>query len=136
TSPHRVCALIRTTMDTIYHSWTTTKAAFISIMAVISLCGCTAAQTNETSYFVDVTDTHVPADPEAHALDAALADVDNDGDLDIILALEAAPNRLYLNDGSGVLTWKKNAFVEAAHDMEHIRLSDFDNDGILDAVFV
>lgn len=123
-------------MHTIHNSRTTTKAAFISIMAVISLYGCTAAQTNETNFFLDVTDTHVPADPEAHALDAALADVDNDGDLDIILALEAAPNRLYLNDGTGVLTWKKNAFVEASHDMEHIRLADFDNDGILDAVFV
>lgn len=78
----------------------------------------------------------MPADPEAHALDVAMADVDRDGDLDVILALEAVPNRLYLNDGKGVLTWKRGAFIEASHDMEHIKIADFDKDGILDCIFV
>src|SRR5690606_40902521 len=105
-------------------------------LAVLSLFADAPAQTVETDYFMDVTATHVPTDPDAHALDAALADVDNDGDLDVILALEAQPNRLYLNDGKGVLTWKKGVFVEESHDMEHIRLADFDNDGILDCIFV
>lgn len=105
-------------------------------MALICLYGCATAQPNETRYFRDVTDTHVPADPDAHALDAAMGDVDNDGDLDVIVALEAAPNRLYLNDGKGVLTWKKGVFTEASHDMEHIRLADFNNDDILDCIFV
>lgn len=101
------------------------------------LCyGCATAQPNQTDYFLDVTGTHVPTDPDAHALDAAMADVDNDGDLDVILALEAAPNRLYLNDGTGRLTWKKDVFTNASHDMEHIRIADFDSDGILDCIFV
>ena len=107
-----------------------------SALAAVCLYGCAMAQPNETAYFRDVTDTHVPHDPDAHALDAALADVDNDGDLDVLLALEGAPNRLYLNDGQGVLTWKKGAFMDAAHDMEHVRVADFDGDGILDCIFV
>ena len=105
-------------------------------LTIFGWYGYVTAQTAETDYFVDVTTTHVPADPDTHALDAALADVDNDGDLDVILALESAPNRLYLNDGKGVLTWKKGVFTEASHDTEHIRIADFDNDGILDCIFV
>ena len=111
------------------------RGIFINAIAVFALYGCTA-QSSQTNYFRDVTDTHMPADPDAHALDAALADVDKDGDQDVILALEAAPNRLYLNDGKGVFTWKKGAFAEASHDMEHIRIADFDNDGNPDCIFV
>ncbi|WP_257657329.1 FG-GAP repeat domain-containing protein [Parapedobacter lycopersici] len=123
-------------MKTIHLRQTTAKCMFIIAAATTSLYGCAVAQSDETAYFRDVTATHVPADPDAHALDAALADVDNDGDLDVILALEAAPNRLYINDGNGVLTWKKGAFTEVSHDMEHIRIADMDNDGILDCIFV
>ena len=108
----------------------------LNAAAILLSYGCAVAQSDETQYFRDVTATHVPADPNAHTLDVAMADVDNDGDLDVILALEEAPNRLYINDGNGVLTWKKGAFVEAAHDMEHIRLADFNKDGILDYIFV
>jgi hypothetical protein len=112
------------------------KAVCIQMIAMFCLYGCAAPQANETSYFRDVTNTHVPTDPEAHALDAAMADVDGDGDLDVVLALEVAPNRLYINDGKGMLTWKKGAFTNVSHDTEHIRMADFDHDGVLDCVFV
>jgi hypothetical protein len=90
----------------------------------------------KTKYFKDVTATHVPLDPEAHALDVALADVNGDGHLDAILALEALPNRLYLNDGTGRFTWKQGVFADKKHDTEHVRVADFDKDGNLDAIFV
>lgn len=90
----------------------------------------------ETDYFRDVTATHVPLDPEAHILEVAFADVDGDGDLDVIAALEADENRLYLNDGSGKLAWKKGIFKAAKHDSEHVRVVDFDGDDQLDVVFV
>lgn len=90
----------------------------------------------ETDYFRDVTATHVPYDPEAHILEVAFADVDGDSDLDVIAALEADENRLYLNDGSGKLTWKKDIFKAAKHDSEHVRVADFDGDGQLDVLFV
>lgn len=122
-------------MKTIHISWAA-KSVCIHLLAVICLSGCVAAQSNETSYFREVTDTHVPVDPEAHALDAVMADVDSDGDLDVVLALEAAPNRLYVNDGKGRLTWKKGAFTDLSHDTEHIRIADFDHDGVLDCIFV
>ena len=65
------------------------------------------AQQNETPWFRDVTETNVPIDGREHALDIAFVDVDVDGDLDAVLALESEPNRLYLNNGKGVFTWKK-----------------------------
>lgn len=94
------------------------------------------SQSVETKYFKDVTAIHLPIDESAHTLDVALADVNGDGHLDAILALENLPNRLYLNDGTGKFTWKKGVFSEESHDTEHIRIGDFDKDGNLDVIFV
>ncbi len=94
------------------------------------------SQSTETKYFKDVTTTHLPVDPEAHPLDVVLVDVNKDGHLDAVLALENLPNRLYLNDGTGKFTWKKGVFAEKSHDTEHVRAGDFDKDGNLDFVFV
>lgn len=111
---------------------------FYTITCAISvMVSCTASsQSIETKYFKDVTATHLPLDEEAHTLDVVLADVNGDGHLDAILALEALPNRLYLNDGTGKFTWKKGAFADKSHDTEHVRVADFDKDGNLDAIFV
>jgi len=86
--------------------------------------------------FRDVTATHLPQAPELHALDIALADFDRDGDLDAALAVEGAPNRLYLNDGQGRFAWRDGAFGRQPHDTEHVRAADFDRDGLIDLVFV
>lgn len=104
----------------------------LSFAVIFNAC----SQSVETKYFKDVTSTHVPQDAEAHALDVALVDVNGDGHLDAILALEALPNRLYLNDGTGKFTWKKGVFAEKKHDTEHVRMADFDQDGSVDAIFV
>lgn len=112
-------------------------------LLVAGLCSCLffikplALQAQrETAWFNDVTATHVPVDGREHALDVAFLDVDGDHDLDAILALESEPNRLYLNDGIGKFTWKKGAFVEKNHDSEHVRIADFNKDGIADIIFV
>lgn len=94
------------------------------------------SQSTETKYFKDVTATNLPIDPEAHPLDVVLIDVNGDKHLDAVLAMENAPNRLYLNDGKGIFTWKKGVFAEKNHDTEHVRAGDFDKDGKLDLVFV
>ena len=89
-----------------------------------------------SSTYVDATATHVPAAPHLHALDAAFVDVDRDGDLDVVLAVEYGPNRLYLNEGKGRLVWKQGALGTVRHDTEHVRAADFNRDGFVDLVFV
>ncbi|MES2829433.1 MAG: VCBS repeat-containing protein [Bacteroidota bacterium] len=110
----------------------------MSLTALIVLIFSFSAisQSTETKYFKDVTTTNLPVDPEAHPLDVVLIDVNNDKHLDAVLAMENAPNRLYMNDGKGVFSWKKGVFADKSHDTEHVRVGDFDKDGKLDLVFV
>lgn len=113
----------------------------ISLILLIYIT-CTPAGSKEstnpasTSYFDDVTATHLPQAPDLHALDAAFGDMDGDGDLDIVVAVEADINRLYINDGTGKSTWKQGVFRDVKTDSEHVRIADFNKDGKLDAVFV
>ena len=112
------------------------KLFLLTAVSSLILFAESSAQSTETKYFKDVTATNIPIDPEAHPLDVVLIDVNGDKHLDAVLAMENAPNRLYLNDGKGVFTWKKGVFAEKNHDTEHVRAGDFDKDGKLDLVFV
>ncbi len=89
-----------------------------------------------TAFFVDATATHVPAAASLHATDSVFADVDNDGDLDVIVSVEYGINRLYLNVGGGRLIHRSGVFGHTIHDSEHVRAADFDRDGNMDVVFV
>ena len=64
----------------------------------------------------------------------AMADIDNDGDLDIYVANDGTPNRLYVNDGKGMfqdngliagLAYNANGIAEAGMG---VALQDMDND--------
>lgn len=50
--------------------------------------------------FIDATATNLPA-YEDDTQDIALADLDSDGDLDMVVANESPPNRVLTNDGRG-----------------------------------
>ena len=57
---------------------------------------------NGKGYFRDVSDQKERACEDLKRSNtAALADVDNDGDLDLFVTSEKASNKLYLNDGTG-----------------------------------
>lgn len=90
----------------------------------------------QSRWFEDVTDSHLPEAPDLHTLDASFADVDRDGDLDAVIAVEHGPNRLYINDGEGRMTNQAGAFGDGAYDTEHVRTADFNGDGTPDAIFV
>jgi len=110
-----------------------------SLLFLIACQTSTSSQIDnepDSLYFNDVTETHIPIDPEAHILNPVFVDIDKDGDLDVICALELDENRLYLNDGAGKLSWKKGVFSNVKHDTEHVRVADFNNDDKLDVVFV
>jgi len=89
-----------------------------------------------SSMFVDATSTHVPIAPSLHSSHSVFVDVNNDGYLDVVVSVEHGVNRLYLNDGTGKLSYQPDAFGVVIHDNEHVRAADFDGDGNMDVVFV
>lgn len=109
---------------------------YVGIFCLLNIGHIAFAQDNETAYFSDITESSLPLDPKTHALDVALVDVNGDGSLDIVLALENQPNRLYINDGNGNYSWKKDVFANENNDTEHVRVVDMDNDGFADVIFV
>ncbi|WP_435624447.1 FG-GAP repeat domain-containing protein [Flagellimonas sp.] len=93
---------------------------------------------NSPSYFYkDVTKTNLPyKDLQQLSMDAGIADFDQDGDLDILIANEHRPNILLINDGKGIFTNESTQIPQVDHDSEDIGIADFDLDGDLDIVVV
>ncbi|MBL8532162.1 MAG: VCBS repeat-containing protein [Hyphomonadaceae bacterium] len=104
-------------------------------------------------WFRDVTGTHLPPAPEAGyaTMDAVAADLDGDGDLDLVTPQEWRANRILLNDGGGRFVLAEGALppipeselVRPAHiqralmkDSEDVSIADFDGDGVPDFVIV
>lgn len=54
--------------------------------------------------FTEVTATHLAGHVAAYTLGVLAADVDGDGDMDVCVANDSAPNLLLVNDGAGRLT--------------------------------
>ncbi len=91
-----------------------------------------------TSFYNDVTLTHLPyKDLQLLSMDAGIADLDLDGDLDILIANEHRPNILLINNGKGVFTNESSTRIpQIAHDSEDIGIADFDLDGNPDIIVV
>ena len=88
--------------------------------------------------FKDVTTTHLPyQDLQRLSMDAGVADLDGDGDMDILIANEHRPNILLINDGTGRFTNESaDRIPQVNHDSEDIGIADFNGDGHLDIVVV
>ncbi|MEO2051923.1 MAG: VCBS repeat-containing protein [Allomuricauda sp.] len=91
-----------------------------------------------TSFYKDVTKTHLPyQDLQLLSMDAGIADLDQDGDMDILIANEHRPNILLINDGKGKFTNESALRIpQVDHDSEDIGIADFDGDGDLDIIVV
>ncbi len=85
----------------------------------------------------DVTESHLPTGVLGDlSMDAKPADLDGDGDLDLVIANEFRPNILLINDGSGRFSDGSDRIPAAEHDSEDVGIADFDGDGDLDVVVV
>lgn len=94
-------------------------------------------ENNKTSLYRDVTTSHLPYnDLQLLSMDAGIADLDLDGDPDILIANEHRPNILLINDGKGKFTNKSTRIPQVAHDSEDIGIADFDMDGDPDIIIV
>ena len=97
-------------------------------------------QSKDTSslLYTDVTSTNLPyKDLQLLSMDAGIADLDLDGDMDILIANEHKPNILLLNDGKGNFTNVSSTHIpQVDHDSEDIGVADFDLDGDPDIIIV
>lgn len=86
-------------------------------------------------HFIDATDTNLPpTDDQTEAV--VLADIESDGDLDIVLASPAHDNRLLINDGKGKFSDGSDR-LELLVPMEtrDVKVTDVNGDGHPDIVF-
>lgn len=92
----------------------------------------------ESQWFKDVSATHLPLlSLQGRSMDAKPADLDGDGDLDLVIANEHAFNILLINDGSGKFTDESQQRLPLRRgDSEDIAIADFDGDKDLDIIFV
>ncbi len=111
-------------------------------LLVYVLIGFTSFAQNP--YFIPANTNFPVAATSINSMDVESADVDNDGDLDIVVAAEYSRNLLFFNDGDGVFTEdparlfpeKNTTDGFSGEDSEDIAFADFDNDTDLDIIFV
>lgn len=114
------------------------RSLFLSSLMLGTLCVAYGQQPGKTVLYKDVTTTHLPyADLQRLSMDAGIVDIDQDGDLDILIANEHRPNILLINDGKGKFTNESASRIpQINHDSEDIGFGDFDLDGDLDIIVV
>ena len=106
---------------------------WILVRVLLTLAAITSTARPQAPLFGELHE-HLPfSSDETRAV--VLADVDGDGDLDILVGNSAAqPNRLYLNDGPGTFVEATGALPAFAESTRALRLGDVDADGDLDLV--
>ncbi|HEV2527996.1 MAG TPA: VCBS repeat-containing protein [Thermomicrobiales bacterium] len=113
---------------------------FVLAFLVLQHAPAAATQTPTVEpRFTDATSSLLVGQPDEpkFSMAAMAADLDDDGDLDLVIASEYAPNRILINDGSGGLTDESDTRLpRIVGDHEDIAIADFDRDGDLDLVFV
>ena len=84
--------------------------------------------------FEDITAAAGVAAAERHSSGAAFADIEGDGDLDLVLLATTGPNAIFLNDGSGTFTERRAdiGLDSIGRGATTPALADVDGDGDLD----
>jgi len=88
-----------------------------------------------SQYFEDGTMNLPDGGTRFSSMDVRAADLDGDGDMDVVLANEFQANTVLINDGQGLFSFSFGNLPQVDHDSEDVAIADFDQDGDLDLVF-
>jgi hypothetical protein len=130
----------------------TSRIASLTLAAAFGLAAL-PAQADPGFRFEDVTATHLPETMMRNSMDVGVADLDDDGDLDVVVPQEFRLNKLLLNQGDGRFADASDRipalsaeemtggppqlqFPGAGHDSEDVSIADFDGDGVPDVIIV
>jgi enediyne biosynthesis protein E4 len=96
--------------------------------------GCSALYRNLGRWrFEDVTKAAGVGACGRNATGTALADIDGDGDLDLVLVATRGPNAIFLNDGKGHFTERRDLGIDTTgKGGTTVTLADVDGNGTLD----
>ncbi len=83
--------------------------------------------------FAEITEQAGVAAPERFSTGVTFADIDGDGDLDLLVTALGGPNALFVNDGTGRFTDQTEAAgLHSTRGSMTLTLADVDGDGDLD----
>ena len=96
--------------------------------------GCSALYRNLGNWrFEDITTRAGVGACDRHSTGAAFADVDGDGDLDLVLLATNGPNAIFLNDGHGAFSEHRDLGLDSTgRGGTTLTMADVDGDGRLD----
>lgn len=117
------------------------KTLFAILMTCIVLAGCKVEGGLEfevSSPYTNVSGSLLrSANTGGNTIAGEAVDIDLDGDIDLVLAMESVRNLILINDGTGALVDETDLrFPESEFDSQDVAAADFDRDGDVDLVFV
>ncbi len=102
---------------------------FLFALILILLCFTSNVLTAQNYLYRDVTNSNLPVSSvSGPGMDVESADIDNDGDKDIIIAREFAPNKILINNGNGIFTDESFRIPQFSYDSEDICVADGSGD--------
>lgn len=85
--------------------------------------------------FINVSSSHLPNELNNQSSAAKAADIDNDGDLDIIVAVNQQPNVILINNGNAEFVDESSRLPVQSFSTQDVVVADFNSDGNLDLFF-